>query len=187
MTVYNSKTILKESIPVVTLLAVIGVVGGFALNYRIESFVKYPLLLLLVPVLNAIGGNVASLLSARLSSALHTGYIKSKFSGKRLKSNLYASVILAALVIAFLCLLLLIGYFVPNLNINIPAIKLILITVGAGMILTIIACLSAIATSIVSFRKGVDPDNVAIPIVTTVVDLSGICCLVLMISVVRIW
>ncbi|MDI6708262.1 MAG: magnesium transporter [Candidatus Thermoplasmatota archaeon] len=186
MAVYNAKTILKESIPILILLVIIGTFGGFALNYKLESFVKYPVLLLLIPVLNATCGNLASLLSARLSSALHTGYIKPKFSSKRLKNNLYATIILAMIVFAFLCFLLLIISFIPNLKINIPAVKLIVVVLGAGIMLLIIVCVAAIAISILSFRRGIDPDNTAIPITTTIIDLAGICSLILMIWVVRL-
>lgn len=186
MVVYKAKTILKESAPILLLLVVLGTFGGHVLNSQLSSFVKYPLLLLLVPVLNSIAGNVASVLSARLSSRLHTGYIKPKFSGKRLRKNIYATLLLALLVFAFFCLLLIIISFVPSLKVNIPVMKLIIIVMSAGLLITVIALGIAVSSSIISFRKKIDPDNVAIPIATTLVDLVGIGCLVLIIEVVGI-
>jgi mgtE-like transporter len=186
MTVYKTRTILKESIPILVVLVIFETFGGLTLNSRLSSFVKFPLFLALIPVINGLFGNIAAVLSTRLSSALHTGYIKPKLSGKRLRTNIYTVLILSFITLLFFCLLLSAISFVPSLKINIPVMKLIIIMVATGIMLTITASLFAVVISIVAFRKKIDPDNVAIPVVTTTVDLLGICFLVLMMWIVKI-
>jgi len=130
-----------------------------------------------IPVINGVCGNIGSILGARVSSGLHVGYITPDFRGKELRENMIGIVLLALLTFCFLgCLVYVIS----------TSFKLVFIMMGAGLLLTFGMICLCIPTAMISFRKGIDPDNVVIPILTTGADVLGILCLLLMIKLVGI-
>ena len=174
---YQMKKILMESIPLLTVLMIIEIFGGQVLNSQLERFVVFPILLMFIPVINGVCGNIGSILGARVSSGLHVGYITPDFRGKELRENMIGIVLLALLTFCFLgCLVYVIS----------TSFKLVFIMMGAGMLLTLGVICLCIPTAMISFRKGIDPDNVVIPILTTGADVLGILCLLLMIKLVGI-
>jgi len=174
---YQMKKILMESIPLLTVLMIIEIFGGQVLNSQLERFVVFPILLMFIPVINGVCGNIGSILGARVSSGLHVGYITPDFRGKELRENMIGIVLLALLTFCFLgCLVYVIS----------TSFKLVFIMMGAGLLLTLGMICLCIPTAMISFRKGIDPDNVVIPILTTGADVLGILCLLLMIKLVGI-
>lgn len=174
---YQMKKILKESIPILIILMIIEIFGGQVLNSQLERFVVFPILLMFIPVINGVCGNIGSILGARVSSGLHVGYITPDFRGKELRENMIGIVLLALLTFCFLgCLVYVIS----------TSFKLVFIMMGAGLLLTLGMICLCIPTAMISFRKGIDPDNVVIPILTTGADVLGILCLLLMIKLVGI-
>ncbi len=174
---YSMKKILKESIPILTVLMIVEIFGGQILNAHLEKFLMLPILLMFIPVVNGICGNVGSILGARVSSGLHVGYITPDLRGKELRENVIGVLILSLLTFGFLgCLVYVIS----------ASFKLVVIMIGAGMLLTMGVICLCIPAAMISFRKGVDPDTVVIPILTTGADVLGILCLLLMIQLVGI-
>jgi len=174
---YQMKKILKESIPLLIILMIIEIFGGQVLNSQLERFVVFPILLMFIPVINGVCGNIGSILGARVSSGLHVGYITPDFRGKELRENVIGVLILALLTFLFLgCLVYVIS----------TSFKLVFIMMGAGLLLTFGMICLCIPTAMISFSKGIDPDNVVIPILTTGADVLGILCLLLMIKLVGI-
>ncbi len=174
---YSMKKILKESIPILSLLMIIQIFGGQILNLHLEKFLMLPILLMFIPMVNGVCGNIGSILGARVSSGLHVGYITPDLRGKELRENVIGVLLLSLLTFGFLgCLVYVIS----------SSFKLVVIMIGAGMLVTFGVICLCIPTAIISFRKGIDPDNVVIPILTTGADVLGILCLLLMIKLVGI-
>lgn len=174
---YQMKKILKESLPILTVLMIVEIFGGQILNLHLGKFLMLPILLMFIPIINGVCGNIGSILGARVSSGLHVGYITPDFRGKELRENVIGISLLAMLTFCF------IGALVYVIS---ASFKLVFIIIGAGMLLTFGVICLCIPTAIVSFRKGIDPDNVVIPILTTGADVLGILCLLLMIKLVGI-
>jgi mgtE-like transporter len=59
-----------------------------------------------------------------------------------------------------------------------------LITLTAGLVTVMLLMISSIFTSYLIYRHGLDPDNVVVPILTTVGDFVGISVLLLMTGVI---
>lgn len=174
---YQMKKILKESLPILTVLMIVEIFGGQILNSQLERFIMLPILLMFIPIINGVCGNIGSILGARVSSGLHVGYITPDFRGKELRENIIGVLILAMLTFCFIgCLVYVIS----------ASFKLVFIIIGAGLLVTFGVICLCIPTAMISFRKGVDPDNVVIPILTTGADVLGICCLLLMVKLVGI-
>ena len=186
MTVYNAKKIVMESAPLLIFLLALEVLVGQLLNSR-ESLVSIPVILALIPVINGVGGNIGSVLGARLASGLHTGYIDTNLRGQVLTKNVTGTLILG--LIAFSVLAVAIYAILPLLGIGVDVIgfgKLMIIMVGSGLLLTITLIVLSLVTAIYSFKRGLDPDNYVIPIVTTSGDVLGISSLLLLVYLIGI-
>jgi mgtE-like transporter len=66
---------------------------------------------------------------------------------------------------------------------TVPTLYMVASTVVAGQILIAILNFMAYYFSILSFKKGLDPDNVGIPLITSVMDVLGSGCLILSLKV----
>ncbi len=178
------KSIVRESAPLIALMMLIEISGGGVLESMSEVFYAIPALLALVPLINAVGGNTASIIGSRLASGLHLGMIEPSFRDKEVLDNMFtvgmlgmiAKLITASLLFAMLPLL--------GIAVNISFWKWLLITFIATVIVMSVVIPAAVITSIIAFRKGKSPDDFTIPVVSTVGDISGIIAIVLAIKMV---
>ncbi len=182
MPIYNFRKIVSDSYRVLLASVAIGLLAGYMLDVnsgRIAGTV-----LAMVPPINGIGGNIGSVLGARLSSALHLGTITPEIRGQSaLRVNLVASAALGILVYAFVGGL----FFVFSLIFGstlLRALEVLAIFFGAGLLLTGIIAFTSVTSAFVSYTRGIDPDNVVIPIVTTVVDAAGVISLLIMVNII---
>jgi mgtE-like transporter len=187
MTVYDAKKIIKESAPLLTLCVAIGIIGGQMLNSYEDILIAIPTLLMIVPVINGIGGNIGSILGARIASGMHMGIIDADLHGKELKRNVISALILG--IISYTSLALFVMLIAPFVGISVDSEflpKIGLIMIGAGLMLTIVLTVATLIFARLSFKRGLDPDNIITPIVTTLGDLLGIICLMIMIGIVGV-
>ncbi len=181
---YHWKNIFKESAGILALMAFIGIAGGHVLESIEEQLILFPILLFLVPILNGVGGNLGAVLGARLSSGLHTGYIEADYLDEEVKENLLMTLLMGGMVFGGLAIGVSLSSFAIPLGLTF--IQLILIVLGAGVITTVSITFITVFTTLYSYNKNMDPDNVVIPIVTTACDFIGIVALVFMIWLVII-
>ncbi len=178
---------MKQSIPLLTICVAIEIAGGQVLNQNEEQLIRLPIFLVMIPVVNGLGGNIGSILGARLSSALHMGTIKPKGYGKELRKNALSAALLG--IISYTIVTIFILVVLPWLGVGIEQdflIKAGYIMIGSGLLLTAIVIVISVFVARFSFENGFDPDNTVIPIVTTVCDVLGIVCLMLMIGAVGV-
>ncbi len=186
MGIYSAPKIIKESIPLLTMLIGVEVLIGQVLNTN-QSIMTIPLILALVPVVNGVGGNIGSILGARLASGLHTGIINLDIHDKELKKNVSSTFLLG--IITFFILSVLTYLLLPFTGMDVSVInlgRLIMIVVGAGVLLVTCLIGLSLVSAYYSFKKGLDPDNSVIPIVTTSGDALGIICLFIMVAVIGV-
>ncbi len=181
---------MKESMPLLTLLIALEIAGGQILSQNEDKLLALPILLVMIPVINGVGGNIGSILGARLSSGLHVGSIELKSRGKELQQNVLSTIILG--IISYTSLTIFILIVSPLMGINIGSngaiilLKAGYIMLGTGLLLTAIVIVISVFVARFSFENGFDPDNTVIPVVTTLCDVLGIVCLMIMIGVVGI-
>jgi len=71
--IYSWKNIVKHSLPLLTVCIFIEIFAGQILQGKQEMLVLFPVFLISIPVINGVGGNIGSVLGARLASGLHVG------------------------------------------------------------------------------------------------------------------
>jgi len=130
--------------------------------------------LISIPVINSVGGNIGSVLGARLASGLHVGYISLSMKDKEMHDNLFISLLIGFITYLILAIVI---YFIAvfgNLVEDIALIEFIAIIVFTGALLISTVALVSIFTAFLSFKRGLDPDDIVAPVVTTVGDVMGI-------------
>ncbi len=181
MVVFDPKHMLIRSVPILTALILVEMVGGSALGRSYDSI--RPIFLMLLPPFIAVGGNVGSVFGSRISSALHLGLIRPSLRANgTLKSNMVALTISG--IISFTCL----GFFVYVVSsmariAELGLVRFISITFLSGICLTFFTIGVSLWTCLASFQKGLNPDDVVVPVVTTLTDLVGIVLLLIFIAI----
>jgi mgtE-like transporter len=165
------KKIIKQSTPVLLFSSFLGISAGGVLNSSISTLIKNPSLLTLVPLFSGESGSLISILGARLSSALHSGLIEPILKpDNETTRNFMIIIVLAILIYPFIAIICEISSFFmgfPTLGI----FSAIIISTISGFILIPILIIIVFYISSLSFIKGLDPDNIVIPISTSLTDL----------------
>lgn len=166
----ESKKIIFQSIPVLIVCSALGVSAGIILNGSVETLLTNPTLLTLLPLFSGLCGSLISILSARLSSSLHYGLIEplTRPQGESIH-NFLICYVLALLMFPF------IGFLAENstqlLNlVGVGFINIMAISLISGIILLSIMIFVVYFISITSYNHDLDPDNIVIPISTSLTD-----------------
>lgn len=159
-----------------------GVLAGLGLTFFIDKIIAQPGLFILLPGLLAMRGDISGTMAARLGSALHRHKLNPKFThGKIIRDNSIASLLLSLFdgivlgVVAFIATKLIFG-------ISNPAI--ITISVISAVISAIFMIPLTTSAVFWLFKRGIDPDDVMGPYVTTIGDIIMIASLYLAVSVI---
>jgi mgtE-like transporter len=162
-----------EMIAVIMLTPVLDILAGTVIEARLESFAALPGLLLLVPPFVASAGSLGGVLSSRLSSKLQLGLITPRGAPEGLAYLDGALIVgFGVTVFAFMGLLG-VGYSAATGTAYPGVVTMVFGTLVAGLIATAIVLPVSYYVAIVTTRFGLDPDNHSVPIITSVMDLSG--------------
>lgn len=167
---YETNTILKQSTPVLLLCSFLGGAAGGILNSAVETLLTNPSLLTLLPLFSGECGSLISILGARLSSGLHSGLIEpfNKPEGEAIH-NFIISFILAIIVFPMIGLLAEGSSYALGV-VGVGFDKILEISTLAGVILVAIMVIIVYYVSITSYNNNMDPDNIVIPISTSITD-----------------
>ena len=149
-----------------------GLFAGLMLASQLGIFGLSPWVITLYPIVISAKGVGSGLLSGRLSTGLHLGTIHPKFFGNTqsfykllevlLVLTLVTSVTICAISLVF-------GYLFWGITlVDFPAI---LVVVVATMALGLLLSFLTIKVSFISFERGLDPDVVVYPVMSTVADI----------------
>ena len=185
--IYNWKKIVRHSIPLLTLCILIEIFAGQILQGGQDTLTNLPILLISIPVINGVGGNIGSVLGARLASGLHVGFIDLDIKDKKMRENLLTSISIGIITYLILSIIIYLIALFGSTQVGIDLMKFISIVLGAGVLLVCVISFVSVFTAFWSFKKGLDPDDTVAPVVTTVGDTLGIAFLFLLIGVVGIW
>ena len=177
------KKIFKESFIVVILSSIIGIFTGTFLSENDDIFYSFPIILLLLPSLNSLIGDISTILTSRLTSHLYIGTIQPKIkTSNRLIQDFYG---LFITVVLSIFALILIGYsvgIITGIKIVNPILIISVILISI-ILLFIIMFILLFISSILLFKLGKDPNNYLIPITTSLLDFLTPLLLILLIQI----
>jgi mgtE-like transporter len=167
----------REALPVLLVSAVGGLFAGLVLGGMRADLRTVSGLLALVPALLATRGNVYGAMGAKLSTALHQGLIESTPvpNDRRVYTAVTAAMLNGVVIsvvaagIAYAALLAL------GRSASLPTLAAIGLVAGvlSGIALTIIV----VAAVFAGYRRGLNPDTLVGPVVTTTGDVFGMAAL----------
>lgn len=175
------KKIIIHSTPTLFLSSLFGTTAGTILNSSFSTILSNPSILALVPLFSGQSGDLVSILGARLSSGLHIGSIKSSLRpNESAIRNFAIIVILALLIYPLIGILAYFGSSVIGVE-SVGLANMVFISTAAGLMLTPLLLIIAFYLNAISYRRGLDPDNIVIPLSTSMTDPVANTFLVLMV------
>ncbi|MBS3781072.1 MAG: magnesium transporter [Candidatus Thermoplasmatota archaeon] len=168
----EKKRVVKETLPLLFLLVLGGALAGSVLANMESVLRKIPGLIVIVPAVIGMRGNISTTLSSRLGSAYHLGMLERGLTSEVGKENIKASLALSLFTSAlFPVLLYPLSFFLPFEVSSRVIVTIFLVSITTGMssaIILIILTFSIVSTSL---KFGLDPDNISGPVLTTVGDV----------------
>ena len=165
--------ITRRMLPLLLVLTVIELGSGLVLDTIQDTLLQYPSLLILVPVTIGMAGNLGSILAARLSTAFHLGTLSFDPTDDHLAGNALATLGLAVTLFPLLGA----GAWLLEWLIADPQLPLgtvVLVALTSGVALAVLAVGVTVVVTYAAYRFELDPDDVAIPLVTNVCDVLGV-------------
>lgn len=174
----NFRRIIKESAPILVLCILGELIAGVIMLTGLDDTREVlPGLVILIPAVLALRGNISSAMGSRLGSAIHMGLVESKlsfgmFRNTVVKENLYATTVLNFVMAVILGAF---AYLVANATgVNASFAELMLICLLASLLSGFFLMFLTISLAVYVSSKGLDPDNVLIPSVATIGDIVTI-------------
>ncbi len=159
---------IRESFVALLLALVADTFAGVLLNRSISVFNAIPGLLMILPALLDMRGNVYGAQISRLSSKLHLGEI-SGMKDPKVKLNIVASVALA-FTVSYIMIGLTAGVFYLSQDIMIPVFIILTIVLTNHFFTSSILTPVAAYISVKSYEKNWNPDNIGVPLISAIGD-----------------
>src|SRR3989338_1497728 len=159
-----------QTIIILIISTITALIAGLFLLFFKAHLIEIPGLIILVPAVMGIRGAIYGSLGAKLASALHMGLIDSfslqnKFlrekMAKAFKINIFASFFLSIAIYGLT--------FTNGIEVN--PFFLIALSFLTGIISCVIILFITYLVALGSYYRGWDPDNVTVPIISSVGDL----------------
>jgi len=172
-----AKEMLKQSLPLLIFCGLGGIVAGSTLGVMTDILQSIPGLIVVIPAIIALRGNISTAFGSRLGSAYHLGIIDAEnMWNDELKQNIIGSLVLSFLI-SIIIGILAYGTTILFFDIHPDPLKLISIVLLAGVISAIILTLMTIVIIFIVFKRGYDPDNITGPALATFGDIVTMFCI----------
>ncbi|HIH39832.1 TPA: hypothetical protein HA219_03890 [Candidatus Woesearchaeota archaeon] len=159
-----------------------GLVTGTILAAYTDKILLIPGMLILLPGLLEMRGNISGAFASRLSAGLFLGVVKPKLKRTKLiNANLAASFFLA-IITSFM--LGLIAFAFTYLILGVTMVKIIFLPVITAIIANMIEIPVTLFTTLNLFKKGHDPNNIMGPFVTSTGDVTTTVALLITLAII---
>ncbi|HEU4354219.1 MAG TPA: magnesium transporter [Actinomycetota bacterium] len=177
------RRIVLEMTGTMLLTPILDVLAGGLQQARAGELLAVPVLLALIPPFVSQAGALGGIFSSRIASKLQIGVITAR--GRPEPPALVDAGVVAGLSLLVFTLIGVVAYGLGVLT-GLPGmhapVRLIGSTMLAGLIVTPITIVASYYLAIVTYRFGLDPDNQGVPIITSVMDLAGVGCILVVMS-----
>ncbi len=156
------RKIYVQSMPILILIALMELITGSMWEDN-----KIAIVLLVVPVVNETLGNIGSIFSSRLTSSIYLGLVEPAAipRGKHLKKEIISLTVLAVFVYVIISGIV---FFISSWNLR----AVYMVWIGAFLSIFILI-ITAYYLTVGSIKIKLDPDNVVVPVITTLADIVG--------------
>ena len=169
------RRIVLEMTATILLTPLLDILAGAVLQTRHAELAAVPVLLALIPPFVSQAGALGGIFASRITSKLQIGVITPR--GRPEPPAYLDAAIVATLGMVVFAVIGVVAYglgIATGLD-NVPAFGSLLAgTMLAGIIVTPITIVASYYLAVVTYRFGLDPDNQSVPIITSVMDLTGV-------------
>ncbi|WP_297468311.1 magnesium transporter [Thermococcus sp.] len=159
----------KVSLPSLIVSLVIGFFGGTFLGKYLDRIRRdYPGLLVILPGMMGLRGNVFSSMASRFSTMLYLGELKPSVKDRKVLENVVIAMLLSLIPVTLLWAIGVIR------GVRYHAIEILFIVIGSTILVSLILGYFTAGITILAFRRDVDPDSLAAPLVASMGDLLTI-------------
>ncbi|MGA1821784.1 MAG: magnesium transporter [Thermoplasmatota archaeon] len=167
------RSIIKNALPIALGAIILSSISGLILENNFSSMFQGTVFLLLIPAFNGQGGSIGSILGSRITSAGYLGTHRLTLKPNTLSVSTTSTLWLISMVV--FSAMAVGGFFLgSSAGVEIPFFPVLLLTMLTGAtLISIISSASAYYLAYLSFKIGLDPDNVVIPLLTASMDIAG--------------
>ena len=168
------RTTYRSALPTILVSAAGGLVAGAVLGGMDSELEAVPGLLVMVPAFLAIRGSVYGSLGSRLSSGLHQGIVDPAFAFDERVANAVVAALLNGLVASLAAAVLTVG-LLSVLGRPVASLWRLAVVALVGGVLAGFALSAVILVVVfVGYRRGMNPDDLVGPAMTTAGDVFGV-------------
>jgi mgtE-like transporter len=178
----GARRIVLEMTAVIALTPFLDIAAGALLQAKEPLLARLPALYILIPPFVSQAGALGGILSSRLSSKLQLGVITARGRPER-PAVVDASIVVLLGLVTF-TVIGVVGFALAAIT-GQPgpgAADTIVGTFSAGVLVLPLILVVGYYLAVLTSRFGLDPDNHAVPIITSVLDLAGVVALLLAMS-----
>ncbi len=166
----DRKAMVREAFPALVVLGMVEALGGLFLSGSGAQAV--PGMLAVIPALISLRGNISGSFASRLGSLAHLGIFDPKHPFSSSKEGIKAAIVMSISFSVFASLLAAAFTWLAG---SIPDMAGVLtVTVLTSIVSSSILSSVAVLSVAFSFKHRIDPDNVVVPLLSTVGDLLSI-------------
>ncbi|MCQ2079874.1 MAG: magnesium transporter [archaeon] len=180
----EAKRIFIQSLPVLLFCLIFEIGAGIVIQNQQDSLIEYSVLLIMMPAFLNQGNALSGMLTSRLSSMIHLGTMRPKWSpsGPAME-NFGIMYVCAMLTFVYIGIISFAASILTGNSDNVGFVIALAIIILAGFLATTILNILSYYVAIAATRFGLDPDDHCIPITSSVMDLLGSVVLVAVIMV----
>lgn len=161
---------LQEGTFVVVMSSIFGSVNGILLSKLGPSIARTPGLMIMYPALTNALGNIGSIIGSKTTTDIALGYARSFIEELKESGRSIVQVEIPAL---FMHVVFAVITYSMSRGSGANLVELVIIAVSGNLISFIVVAVFALWSAHISFEKGLNPDNVVIPAITSVSDTSA--------------
>ncbi|HJJ27842.1 MAG TPA: magnesium transporter [Methanocorpusculum sp.] len=177
------KDVLKEGLPLLVPLCLLGILAGVLYTNKLESLISAAAVLILIsPFMNGCG-SIGGILTSRIGTEMHMGLVDAKiFPQKTVWKHFGENFLYAAIILPLMGLLTHLAALAFDIA-SPGLVPMLLLSLIAGAFVILVMNLLGYYTAVFAYRKGFDPDNFGVPVVTSSIDLVGATALIIVMAV----
>ncbi|MEM9468207.1 MAG: magnesium transporter, partial [Actinomycetota bacterium] len=173
------RSVIRESLPILTVAGILDLIAGITIEKRLDDFIEYPVLLILLPGFLGTAGALGGVLSSRLATKLHLGLIRpGALPRGQAGGDVLMMFSLCLPIFAIAGVVAEVGGLLTD-QASPGVAQLVGVAVLGGVLASIAVVVVAYYTTVFAIRFGLDPDTYGIPMVTSSLDFVGAFTLIL--------
>ena len=173
------RTVMRESLPILTVAGILDLIAGITIEKRLEDFLEFPVLLILLPGFLGTAGALGGVLSSRLATQGHLGLVRpGALPRGQAGSDIVMIFTLCVPIFAVAGVVAEVGGLITG-QASPGLWQITAVDVLGGLLASLAVVIVGFYSTVVAIRFGLDPDTYGIPMVTSSLDFVGAFTLIL--------